>query len=140
MNRDITYCASKCDSKRCFRNKCHTRVGFYSYSYLRNTDLCPKSRSYYTKIPSRIWPLITKEFSVSFLHELQAVFGEDLLDTEGVTETAGTIGWQKAFQKACHFNDTAQLVEYIDSLEWSQYDWFSEEITQLCLYWEDVNG
>lgn len=43
---DITWCASKCDNKECFRHDSNMRnkIGLHSYAEFKGTDTCPLTK------------------------------------------------------------------------------------------------
>ena len=138
-NRDITYCAAECGCTDCFRHISHTSEGFFSFSDLRCTELCPRNKEYYTTIPADCFGRITREFCMDFLAELDRVFkGKFSAHPLVISELAGTVGWNIAFETVCFTHDLPELVYAAKTMQHFDYDVFAEELTLLCLHWEDV--
>lgn len=140
MSKDICFCADRCDRTGCFRNRCHVS-GIITMSYLRNSEACPKNRSYYGSISDEMLKEITQGFALDFLEELRTVFKrKDSLTEDELFDSAGTNGWQNAFDNTCSKHHLEFLTEHTRTLDWQAYDIFTAEISILCAYWRWVNG
>ena len=84
-------------------------------------------------IPSYYQKIIDDKFLKDFKDELCLVFDikNDEFNLSFVQVEENTNGWATAFAQACLLNNTNELYEYYDNLDWQESDNFCREITNM---------
>ena len=89
------------------------------------------------KMPKEIKDKLTKEVLSDFPNKFIDVFNLEPNSTltyyGDMAYSEGTYGWQKAFDYACEKHGLNDVIEYVDELEWYDYDLFCGEVSDLLL-------
>lgn len=82
-------------------------------------------------VPEFVYKQLDLNFCLRFIRELYNVFESNIIDV--YMYCTDTIGWSKAFDKACEDTGKKDLQKYCDTLEWSESDVFCDVVTKHCI-------
>lgn len=84
------------------------------------------------KMPTEIKSRFTKEMLLDFRNKRNEIFGrEDHMSNTYWTWEEGTAGWHMAFEYMCKKYGLEDILDYIDSLEWYDYDKFNSQVSDI---------
>lgn len=96
--------------------------------------------NYKYEMPKEIKDKFTKEMLLDFIEDFIDIFDckGEVTYYEDMAYSEGTIGWHNAFTRMCRKYELDDVIKYVDSLEWYDYDWFCDGFSNLLLGFEVI--